>query len=108
MVIEIEKIAAGQFPSLSLAYRCFAKLEITEKEQALSQEQSFFFIYQKQKANLKNRLYFTFLRHYETLFGMHEMFEWTHSTVPTLDLLQVEEVKASFLVGWALGNGVKN
>lgn len=39
---------------------------------------------------------------------MHEMFEWIHSTVPTLDLLQVEEVMASFLVGWALGNGVKN
>lgn len=31
-----------------------------------------------------------------------------HSAVPTLDLLQVEEVKAFFLAEWALGNGVKN
>lgn len=30
------------------------------------------------------------------------------SIVPTLDLLQVKKVRASFLVGWTLGNGVKN
>lgn len=39
---------------------------------------------------------------------MHKMFAWIHSTVPTLDLLQVEKVEAPFLVGRTLGNGVKN
>lgn len=39
---------------------------------------------------------------------MSKMFEWKRSAVPTLDLLQAEKVEASSLVGWILGNGVKN
>ncbi len=39
---------------------------------------------------------------------MHKTSQWRHSEVSTLDLLQVEDVRASFLVGWTLGNGVKN
>lgn len=56
----------------------------------------------------KKLFLFIVLGYYENLIRMHQMFEWIHSTVPTLDLLQVEEVKAPYLVGWALGNGVKN
>ena len=54
----------------------------------------------------KKKVLFHFLGHYEALIRMHKMF--LVDTLPTLDLLQVEEVRASFLVGRALGNGVKN
>ena len=93
------QIAAGQFPPLSPAYCCFTKLENNEKEVLSSGT----IISSKQKT-----FCFTFRAYYKTLIRMHKMCEWIHSTVPTHDLLQVEEVKASFLAGWALGNGVKN
>lgn len=44
----------------------------------------------------------------KSLIRMHTTCERIHSAVSSPDLLQVKEVKASFLVGWALGNEVKN